>query len=340
MSLDLNHIKKSLPICVSVKRGNMQESFHAVDAVVMDKDGKVIQAFGDIESAVFPRSAIKFIQAIPFVESGAIEKYNLTERNISLACASHLGEKIHTDAVLDWLKTLGQNEEIFACGAHWPYDEETLHGMIRKSENPRKIHNNCSGKHCGMISTSLVKNENPVGYDKYDHPIQVRLRKILSELAGVDYDHAPWGIDGCGIPTYAIPLWATARSMAALLPDSSIAKQYANASRIILNAIVKEPLMISGTKGLCSNIVQATKGSILAKVGAEGVYTALIPSLGISILLKAHDGAGRASDTAVIYLLQKFGGLSESEINQLSPYYQFVMKNWAGLPVGEISVQL
>jgi len=322
-------------LIAQILRGQTVESSHLIDAVVVDSRGKVVESFGQISNPTFPRSAIKMIQALALLESGASDAFALSLKRISLACASHQGEEIHTSEVRDWLDKIGLSSSSFECGAHYPYDEQTKFKMIRENQKPSALHNNCSGKHCGMLTTALFLKENPAGYSKYDHPVQVRLRKILGELAGINYDLAPWGIDGCGIPTYAIPLEKMAVSMSALLAESDSSSVRKQAAQHILQAVTAEPEMISGTKGLCSKIIRISNGRSIAKTGAEGIYAGLIPAQGLAMALKVRDGATRAAELAAVHLLQKFKGLNESETSQVLPLTDAVLTNWSGTKIGE-----
>ncbi len=333
---------KQGPLLVDVYRGDHVESTHQVEAVVMDVQGKVVESYGDPSRLVFPRSSIKMPQALVLLESGAAEKFALSQKCISLACASHNGEKIHTEEVQSWLQKIGLSVSNFECGSHFPYDEDTKFEMIRNRVAATAIHNNCSGKHSGLLTTSVHLKENPKGYAKYDHPAQVRLRQTLGELAAINYDQAPWGVDGCGIPTYAIPLEKFALTWAAFLDESSASKFSAirkESLRKILQAVQAEPEMISGTKGLCSRVVQVSQGRAFAKTGAEGVYAGLVPGQGLAMALKVVDGGTRAAELAAVHLLQKHKGLTPEEAQSVKPLTTATIKNWAGEVVGHMGIR-
>ncbi len=330
------------PLVVDIYRGTTVESSHLVDVVVMDSNGKIIETLGDSSRPTFPRSSIKMPQALALMESGAAEEFGLSQKWISLACASHQGEKIHTEEVKRWLQKIGLSESDFECGAHFPYDQETEHEMIRTGLSPSPLHNNCSGKHCGMLTTSKHYHENHKGYSQYGHPVQVRLRKILGELAGINYDKAPWGTDGCGIPTYAIPLDKLALSLVPFLSESPQSRANSlrrEATVKILQAVQAEPEMISGTKGLCSRVIRVSQGRAFAKTGAEGVYVGLIPHQGVVMAVKVRDGGTRAAELTALYLLEKYKGLTSEEVAEISPLTTAILKNWAGEIVGRSQVR-
>lgn len=335
-----NNLKNSYPpIEVHVTRGNLTESVHIVDAVVLDVDGGTVASFGAGETSLtYPRSAIKMLQAIHFVESGAYTEYGFTESHLSLACASHNGEGPHTDLVLNWLDRIGCVEDDLVCGPHYPYDEKTSRELIRHDLPPKKRHNNCSGKHSSMLS-SLRKLRIPhQHYGAYDHELQMDLRKVLSEVSSDDMDQAPWGIDGCGIPTYAMSLKGMAQGMGCLLKEKVLHAERKEACRLIREAVLSQPYYIGGTGDFCSEAMALTNGRLLMKTGAEGVYAGAILEEGLSFGMKVRDGNPRASRVAAGALLKAFQGLTEAEFLRLSSHTQPEVKSWSGETVGKIFV--
>lgn len=325
------------PLEVQVYRGNYVESVHHVDALVLDANGKVVYQAGRSEDLVFMRSAVKPLQAMSFVMSGAVQKWNLEAKHICIACASHEGEEQHTETVLQWLKTIQLNPDYLVCGAHWPYDEKTKFQMIEDREKPTRAHNNCSGKHTGMLSTCLALGFGTSFYERWDHPLQQRLRRQMSTWMNVNLDQAPWGIDGCGIPTYAVPLSAMAEGMRIFLrEDLSDDERYA--AREILKSVFDVPEMISGRRGFCSDLIRSSSRQTLAKVGAEGVYCA-VDVRGYTLSLKARDGAFRAAESALLSLLMGLGLISESQLREIFKAHSPILKNWEGLEVGKVLVK-
>lgn len=325
------------PLEVQVYRGNYVESVHQVDAVVMDTQGNIIFQAGDIDSLVFMRSAVKPLQAMSFVMSGAVEKWNLKAKHVCIACASHQGEEQHTETVIEWLKTLQLNPDYLVCGAHWPYDENTKFLMIEHHEKPTRAHNNCSGKHTGMLSTCLSLGYGTSFYERWDHPLQQRLRRQMSSWMKVNLDQAPWGIDGCGIPTYAVPLISMAEGMRLFLRQD-LAQDEKSAAQTILNSVFDEPEMISGRKGFCSDVIRTSKRQTLVKVGAEGVYCA-VDVRGFTLALKARDGAFRAAENALLSMLFEMQAMDEVQLRELLKTHSPILKNWEGLEVGKILVK-
>jgi L-asparaginase II len=278
------------------------------------------------------------LQALSFVESGAYEQYGLSQSHLSISCASHNGEVPHTSLVMSWLDAMGFSEQDLVCGAHFPYDEVTSRELIRLGEKPRRRHNNCSGKHTGMLTTLKKLGWKHENYGNYDHDLQVRLRKILSELSGEDQSRAPWGIDGCGIPTYGMSLGGMARAMRYLLPNEPLFPERKEAFRLIREAVLSQPYFVGGTGDFCSDMMAIGQGRMILKTGAEGVYAGVLLAEGLSFSMKVRDGNARASRVAVSELLRTFRGITDSEFLQLSSHTQPPVKNWEGLTVGKIFV--
>jgi len=332
-------MKARIPLSVEVLRGSVVESQHQVMAVVVDERAVPALYFGNVDYLTFPRSAIKMLQALPFVESGAFEALGLEDKHLCLVCSSHRGEKSHILAVTEIMKKAGIREEMFVCGGHLPANEATAHEMIRRGINPTPMINNCSGKHSGIVATCLHLKENPEGYDKYTHPAQVRLRKVLSEVMRFDHEKAHYGIDGCGIPTYAVPLQNLAIGMHALIDPKQPDRRKAAAQRI-LAAVRHEPFYLSGTEHFATEVIQVTQGRCIVKNGAEGVYAGVLPEKRWAFAIKAEDGAMRAAEAATTFLLDKLGVLKEAEKTSLKKYLEPKVKNWKGVEVGSIRVKM
>lgn len=316
------------PLKIEVTRGQSVESQHLVDAVIMNADKKLIASHGDVTSGILPRSAIKMLQALLLVESGAHTSLGLDHRHLALACSSHHADHVHTDLVHDWLKKLDLDEEHLRCGPQSPSRESVRELLIRENLKPHRGHNNCSGKHSGILSVCLHKNYDTKNYDLYDHLVQQDMIKTLSEVYEYNLYNSPYGVDGCGIPTIAVPLFN--------LTVGHINLTKRDSGKQILEAIARAPEYISGDNNFCTEIVRKTNGHVFAKVGAEGVYTAFSPTQDIFISLKVRDGAGRASEFAIASLLKKYGCIHPNEEKSLEKFLYPKIKNLEGKIVGEI----
>jgi L-asparaginase II len=321
------------PIVIEVTRGPLVESRHEGAAAVVKSDGTVVASWGDIEAPILPRSANKPIQAMAFVESGGVERFGLGDEHIALACAPHNGERRHVDTVRAWLKTVGLGEDDLECGTHPPRLQASIEALVRENARPTAAFNNCSGKHSGFLSTAVAYGEPTRGYIRYDHPVQRRLRAVMTDLCGSNADDFPYGTDGCGIPTLATPLRSLARAMASMAEPSRLSSKHAEAATRIRAAISAEPFMVAGSGRFCTRINALLAGTAQVKTGAEGVFCGMLPTLGLGVALKMWDGAGRAAELAMATLLGHLGVLpADSRDELLHP----PVKNVVGLLVGEM----
>ncbi len=324
------------PLSVEVTRGGRMESRHRVSAVVVDAEGGVVYRAGDPSAAVFPRSSIKPIQALALIESGAAEAQGCSDSEIALACASHAGEEVHVDTVAPWLERIGCGERDLECGCHPPYAWDAAVALLRTGQEPNQLHNNCSGKHSGFLTLARHQNWQTKGYIDYGHPVQQRILGLLESMCGLDLSDAPWGVDGCGIPTIAIPLANFALAMARLgVPDDQPDRRQAACARV-RRAMSAHPRLVSGSGRFCTRVIQATAGRALVKTGAEGVYAASFPQLGLGAALKAEDGAGRAAEAAMAYLLARLDVLSAEDSAALGDLLDTPITNRTGRIVGRI----
>lgn len=326
----------SAPVLVEIWRGQMVESRHHATIAVVDAHGGIVHAWGDVQRPIYGRSAIKPLLAIPLVESGAADRYGVTQAELSLATASHSGEARHVDTVNAWLERVGLSADDLECGPHWPYHEPTMRAMTRAGQEPTRAHNNCSGKHAGFLTTAVHLGEPTKGYIQYEHPVQQRLLGLLEQMSGCELGNVPRGIDGCGIPVIAVPLANTAFAMAQMADPHHLPEGRAAACRRVLEAMMAEPFMVAGSDRFCTRIMQAIPGKVAIKTGAEGVYCGAIPSLGLGICLKVGDGATRAAEVAMGQVLRHLGAIDEAQAAKLESVLTPEIKNWAGAPAGRI----
>jgi L-asparaginase II len=300
------------PVLVEVTRGNRVESIHRGAIAVCNATGDVRLAIGDIDAAVYPRSSLKPVQALPLVESGAAARYSLGSEEIALACASHSGEPQHTTRIAAWQARIGCSTADLACGAHRPMHEATANEMIARGEKWTPLHNNCSGKHTGFMTVARTLGAPVAGYELPDHPVQRLIETTFSELSGVT-GPLPYGIDGCTVPNFAVPLRALALAMARIADADKLPRVRADACRRIFSAMTTHPELVAGTGRACTRLMRQSP-AIAVKTGAEGVYVAILPSLGLGAALKAEDGAGRAAETAIAGLLIALGAIPDDGV--------------------------
>ena len=301
------------PVLVEVTRGERVESVHRGAVAISDAQGNVLFALGDIEKPHYPRSALKPIQALPLVESGAADAFGLGEAEIALACASHSGEPMHTSRIAAWLELVGLKETDLACGPHAVRYEPVWEDMVRRGEKSTRIHNNCSGKHTGFLTVARHWGIAATDYERINHPVQQAVAKALGELCGIA-EPLPWGVDGCAAPNFAVPLSAFAHALARLASPHTLSPERARAARRIVDAMMARPELVAGTGRVCTTLMRAGRGRVAVKTGAEAAYAAIIPGYGLGIALKIDDGTGRAAETTIAFLLERMGLVERGEV--------------------------
>ncbi|MEP1571811.1 asparaginase [Roseibium album] len=301
------------PALVDVTRGNLAESLHRGSVAVVDTGGNLVFGIGDVDARVYPRSAIKALQALPLVESGAAEALDLTDAELSLACASHNGEEIHANAARVMLLKAGLNEDDLECGPQWPQRMEDAAKLILADEVPCGLHNNCSGKHAGFLGLAKTMGVDTRGYIEPDHPVQREVRLAMEQMTGDTLTEDVCGTDGCSIPTYASPLRSFARAFASFGTGEGLEPLRADAARQIYDACINEPYMVAGADRFCTRVMETFRGRVFVKTGAEGVFCAAIPELGFGVSLKCDDGATRAAEVMMATVLEIALELNEDE---------------------------
>jgi L-asparaginase II len=322
------------PIAVLIRRGELVESEHRVAYAVATSDGRVLHAAGDVDRPIFPRSAIKPLQAIPLLESGAAERFAVSKRELALACASHSGEPEHVRLVQAWLARLGLDGSALECGAHPPLHGASAERLVAAGRSPERVHNNCSGKHAGMLTLARHLDVPVAGYIHADHLVQRRVAEVLRAMTGLA-KLAPPAIDGCGIPTFAVPLGALAIAMARFAHPADLPPARAQACARLQAAMRAHPHLVAGTDRACTEIITLAP-QVLVKAGAEGVYAACLPDRRLGLVLKVADGAGRAAPVALLALLQSLDALDAEASAALAHRMRPELRNHAGLMVGRI----
>lgn len=324
------------PVLVEVTRGDSVESVHRGAVAVCDGGGALVLALGDVNRPVFPRSAVKAIQALPLVESGAADALGLTADELALACASHSGEPVHVETATAMLSKVGLDNAALECGAHWPSSQAAMVALARAGGKPLALHNNCSGKHSGFLCLCCHEGVEPSGYVKAGHWMQQTVRGVMEEVTGAPHDETNMGIDGCSIPTYAVPLKHLAHGFARMAGGQGLGPERAKAAKRLLEACMAAPLLVSGSGKMDTKLMEAATGRIFVKTGAEGVYCAALPELGLGIALKCDDGAGRAAETAVSAVLAKLFASDAALSSRLGDISRQALINWNGIEVGTV----
>jgi L-asparaginase II len=324
------------PVLIEVTRGGRVESQHRGAAAIVDKTGAIIGAWGDIARPVYPRSSVKPLQALQLIETGAADRFRLSDAEIALAAASHHGTAEHVRRVTAWLERIGLGIGDLACGIHPPIDRAADEALIREGRAPSAAHNNCSGKHTGFLTGAVHMGEPTVDYRAPDHPVQRRVREIFAAMGDAEpYLENP-AVDGCGVPTWAIPLKALATMGARLADPGGLTPTRANAARRVVAAMTANPVLVGGPMAFDTKAIAAARGAFVTKAGAEGVEFAAIPRLGLGIALKIDDGALRGCTAAMATLLDHIGALDDDARAALGDYLRRDLINPTGTRVGEI----
>ena len=326
----------SNPVLVEVTRGDRVESVHRGSIVISDAKGKIVWTCGDADKPVFPRSAVKAIQALPLIESGIADRLHLTEAEIALAVASHSGEPEHAKLAAGMIAKAGREPACLECGAHWPMGEAATRALAATGAQPSALHNNCSGKHAGFICLACGLDADPAGYVKPDHIVQKQVTEALSSMTGAGFDADLCGTDGCSIPTYAIPLHALAKAFAQIGTGEGLGPERAKAFKRIRTSVAAHPFMVAGTGRFDTDAMTIFGERLFCKTGAEGVYCASLPEQGLGIAMKCDDGAGRATQVMMAAVIAHYLPMSEQERQRFEPLLTPQLVNWNKITVGQL----
>jgi L-asparaginase II len=323
------------PILLEVTRGALVESRHRGAVAVTDAEGRRLWAIGDVSAPVFPRSAIKALQAIALVESGAAERYGFGDEELALACSSHSGEPAHIAGVERMLATAGLTSSALRCGVHWPISQTAAYALAR-SGTASALHNNCSGKHAGFLCLACATGLDSAEYFRPEHAVQREVRAVLEDFTGAVLGPEVCAIDGCSVPTWAVPLENLAHGFAKFGSGRGLAPERARAAARLRQACAEKPWFVAGTGRFCTEIMELFGERVFVKTGAEGVYCAALPQQGLGIALKCDDGAARAAQAIMAAAIARFLPLQDAERAALASFMQPSLRNWNGFEVGAI----
>lgn len=319
---------------VEVTRGGLVESRHRVSAALVDDQGRLRAWAGDPELLTFFRSAAKPLQALPIVADGAADAFGLSDAELAVCCASHSGEPPHVEAVRSILEKIGCSEDDLVCGPHWPLHEPTADALREQGASPRRIHNNCSGKHAGMLAWSRHQGVDTKNYHRVDHPVQRRICSEIASWAASTCEAMPVGVDGCGVPSFAQPLNVMAGIYARIVAAAE--REPAGAAGRVTRAMTAEPYFAGGTGRLTSRLIEVTGGRLLAKYGAEAIYCLGDRDRSWGVAVKVEDGGRRAVGPAVIDFIAQMGMLTADELEALEDRHTSAVRNTRDKIVGEI----
>ncbi|MCX6060319.1 MAG: asparaginase [Chloroflexi bacterium] len=336
---------------LEITRGNVVESTHFGSIAVVDSTGKLLHSYGDPDGVAFLRSSAKPFQALPFVERGGVEHFNLTQSELALACASHETAQMHLDVVKAMQAKIEIQESDLQCGPHLPGDASNLRLVIQKGITPTPNFNNCSGKHTAMLAHAKMRGLPIENYLAHDHPIQQDILTAFSEMCGIEKEKIELGIDGCSAPNFAIPLLNAALGMARMCDPRTLSEARATACKKITSAMTAHPEMISNYGEFDCELMQIGKGLIVTKRGAEGFQIiGLMPGVcgenGVGIAFKVTDGdksamnenletSTRVRPSVTLEILRQLKALNESQLQALAKFGpRKILKNYAGINTG------
>ena len=317
---------------VEIWRGPFLESIHQGHAVICDETGQVVEAWGDPQAVVLPRSSSKMLQALPLIESGAATDARLTDKQLALACASHQGGKIHSVNVNAWLQDLGMSDRDFRCGPQEPRDIETRDDLIRNDKPVCRYHNNCSGKHSGFLTLTKYLGAGP-DYVELDHPVQKAVKAAFEELT--QEDTPGYGVDGCSAPNFATSMHGMARAMAFFASANPGGNIRQSAAAKLRTAMATYPELVAGEGRACTDLMRAMDHKVAVKTGAEGYFVAIIPEKKLGVALKVVDGATRGAECAIAAILVRLGVLDAAH-PLAQKYVNAPIQNWDGLVTGRM----
>jgi L-asparaginase II len=322
------------PVLVEVVRGSLLESEHRGGVAVIDADGNAVLRWGDVARPVFPRSAVKPLQALPLVETGAADRFGFGDEELAVASASHAGEPAHVALVERMLARAGLDAAALVCGAHPPSHASSAQALARSGREPSALHNNCSGKHAGFLCVARAMGADPAGYADPAHPVQRAVKAAIEGIAGVTLEDRSRAIDGCSVPTWALPLEKLAHGFARFGTGRGLAPRRAKAAARIRAAGAAKPYLVAGTGRFCTRVMAHFGGRVLVKGGAEGVLCGALPEAGLGIAVKCDDGAARAAEVVMAALISRLLALDDADRGALAPLVRPVLRNWNGVDVG------
>lgn len=329
---------------VEVRRGPITESRHRGHVIAVDGDGRDIARLGAPATVTYLRSSAKPFQALPFITSGAADRFKFSAKELAVACGSHSGEPIHTETVAAMLERIGLEASALKCGTHEPFGREAARRLRKQGQALSVLHNNCSGKHTAMLALALHLGAPTANYDQPSNPVQLSIARTVEQFSGVPVEEIVLGIDGCGVPVFGITVRAMALMYARLVaPPAAFDEKTRGACQRVVAAMLDYPEMVGGTtERLDTEVMRAAPARLVSKVGAEGVYTAGIRACdewprGLGIAIKIEDGDDRrARPTVVIETLRQLSILRGRELETLAHFASFPLHNHAGTFVGNV----
>jgi L-asparaginase II len=327
------------PILVEVYRNTILESFHRGVVCVVNKDGDVIYREGDVNQICYPRSAMKLLQVLPLIENGGIEKFNFTLEEIAIMCGSHNAEPEHLRVVNSILSKIGLDKESLFCGPQYPSSKRDANALIKKDEKPHHIHNNCSGKHAGMLALCILLGVSTENYIDPTHPIQQLILNACSEMYEYSSEKMTVALDGCSAPIFSVPVYNQALSYKNIVHPIQFNTKRQAACKIIIEAISTYPFMVAGSKRYCTDMMKICAPKIIGKTGAEGIFNIGLTEERIGVCIKIDDGKMLPQYNVAQAFVESTNLFSKEKLTPLEHYRQEPLLNFNKFLTGEIIVR-
>ncbi len=312
-----NYIAEPL---VEITRGDIVERIHCGHIVVVDDSKKIIYSKGDPYKFTFMRSSAKPVQAMPLIISGAAEHFNFTDEEIAIMCASHYAETNHLEILYSIMDKIRVKESDLLCGDATSLKPSHAFHLARKNLPDRQLFNDCSGKHLGMLAYTLFKKRSIKNYLDTEHKTQQDILRTFADFCEYPMEKISLGIDGCSAPVFALPLYNMALSYLKLSNTSLLNKSIQTHANRIFDAMTTHPEMVAGSDGFCTELMRITKGKMIGKIGAEGVYCIGIKDRELALAVKIEDGNMSVLSSVVIEVLHHLNVLTQHEREQLEPF--------------------
>ena len=323
------------PILVEVYRGEVLESFHRGVICIVNENDEVIFSMGDVQQLCFPRSAMKFFQQIPLLTSGAVEHFGFTQKEIAIFCGSHNGEAEHVETVQSILNKIGLTADDLLCGPQMPTLKEDANYLIKNDLQPKRIQNNCSGKHAGFLAYCVYNNLPTKDYINVNHPLHQAILKVVADFHNYPIEKIQNGVDGCSAPIFAFPVINQAIAYKNLVYPTKFDEATQKACKTMVDAITAYPEMIAGQKRYCTDLMKEADGQLIGKTGADGIYSIGLVNQHMGICIKVDDGKMGPQYNVAQTVIEQLGILSAEKNERLRHYVAFENKNFGGLTTGE-----
>ncbi|HYH82184.1 MAG TPA: asparaginase [Longimicrobium sp.] len=322
---------------VELTRGAVVESRHRVHVAVVDAEGRLRAFAGDPDLVTYLRSAAKPLQALPLVDDGAFDRYGMTLEELALCCGSHSGSAAHTAVAEAILAKAAMTSDGLECGPHAPFDDDARRALEEAGLAAGRVHNNCSGKHAGMMMLARARGWDSAGYHRPEHPVQQRVLGEVARWTGLPLEAIGLAVDGCGVACFAMPLRQMALAFARF---AAAVRTGERGPATVVQAMTEHPEMVAGEGRIDTALMRVAAGRLFAKTGAEGMYCVGVPGAELGIALKVDDGASRAVAPAVLGVLRELDLISEDDLGELHAFAYPDLLNTRGEVVGQASAAI